>query len=243
MVSAIETSDVTTMLSFDRFLSEDKIVKSNDILRPKLRELVEDKLDSIFSNNALKELTESRNNLTPILDKLNYMTKYYSDGKFPKDNTPTPKQAELVGFTFTSLYEEYDHCIDYFDKNSDRFVSKLDDTINFNSLNVDITVLSEILSVLLIEKKQEIIDIYKNDGILYPQNILNKIERKVKRFFDETKEEKVRTSRFKGRKSDDPLTYEIQSEQDITDPTQIEDLEKVHSKRVGLGSTLNDYKP
>ncbi len=243
MVSAIETLDVTTMLSFDRFLSQDKIVKSNDILRPKLRELVEDKLDSIFSNNALKELTDARNGLTPILDKLNYMTKYYSDGKFPKDNTPTPKQAELVGFTFTSLYDEYDHCIDYFDKNSDRFVSKLDNTINFNSLNVDITVLSEILSVLLIEKKQEIIDIYKNDGILYPQNILKKIERKVNKFFDETKEEKIRTSRFKDRKSDDPLTFEIQSEQDITDPTQIEDLEKVHSKRVGLGSTLNNYKP
>ena len=49
MVSAIETSDVTTMLSFDRFLSEDKIVKSNDILRPKLRELVEDKLDRVLS--------------------------------------------------------------------------------------------------------------------------------------------------------------------------------------------------
>ena len=242
MVSAIETLDVTTMLSFHRFLSNDKIVKSNDILRPKLRELVEDKLDSILSDNSLKSLTESRNELTKQLDKVNYLTKYYSDGKFEKDN-PIGKQSDLAGFTYTTLYGEYEHCIDYFDKNSDRFTSKLDSTIDFNSLNVDITVLSEILSVLLVEKKQEIIDIYKNDDILYPQNILNKIERKVNRFFDETKEEKIKTSRFKERKNQDQLSFDIQSEQDITDTTQTEELEKVHSKRVGLGSTLNNYKP
>ena len=72
---------------------------------------------------------------------------------------------------------------------------------------------------------------------------MNKIERKVNRFFDETKEEKIKTSRFKERKNQDQLSFDIQSEQDITDTTQTEELEKVHSKRVGLGSTLNNYKP
>jgi hypothetical protein len=242
MVSAIETLDVSTMLSFHKFLSQDKIVKSNDILRPKLRKMVEDKLDSILSNNSLTSLSESRNKVIKTLDSLNYMTQYYSDGKL---NSGNGTQADLSGFTYSSLYDEYDHCIDYFDKNSDRFISKLDNTINFNSLNVDITVLSELLSVLLYkdDKYKEIIDIYKEDSILYPQNILNKIERKVDRFFDKTKEEKVRTSRFKGRKNEDSLTFTIQSEQDITNPTQMADLERVHSKKIGLGSTLNYYRP
>ena len=240
MVSAILTEDVSTMLKFDNFLSPEKIERSNSILRPKLQDLVSSKLDGAIG--VLNDVKSKRNLVIESLDKLNYLTKYVGDGQI-KDQTYT--QATLSGFTFATLYDEYDIFIDYFDKNSDKFTKDLDTTINFNSLSVDVTILSELLSVLLSEGDDltSITDIYKDD-ILFSDNIKNRIERKLKRFIKVTKPEKINLSRFKKLKGDGELKFIISSTADITDSAQKESLEKVHLDVVAkLGSTLNNYKP
>ncbi len=240
MVSAILTEDVSTMLKFDNFLSPEKIERSNSILRPKLQDLVSSKLDGAIG--VLNDVKSKRNLVIESLDKLNYLTKYVGDGQI-KDQTYT--QATLSGFTFATLYDEYDIFIDYFDKNSDKFTKDLDTTINFNSLSVDVTILSELLSVLLSEGDDltSITDIYKDD-ILFSDNIKNRIKRKLKRFIKVTKPEKINLSRFKKLKGDGELKFIISSTADITDSTQKESLEKVHLDVVAkLESTLNNYKP
>jgi len=240
MVSSILTEDVSEMFKLDNFLSPEKIERSNTLLRPKLEALIVEKLDGVITSNLLKGITNKRNEVIESLDKLNYLTKYVGDGQI-KDQTYT--QATLSGFTFSTLYDEYDIFVDYFDKNSDKFVKDLDTSINFDSLSINVTILSELLSVLLVGKETEITDIYKDD-ILFSDNIKKRIERKVKKFINETKPEKINLSRFKKMKGDGDLKFVVSSTADITDSTQKETLERVHLDQVTtLGSTLNNYKP
>ena len=240
MVSAILTEDVSEMFKFDNFLSPEKIERSNTILRPKLEELVVSKLDEAVG--SLNDVKSKRNLVIESLDKLNYLTKYVGDGQI-KDQTYT--QATLSGFTFSTLYDEYDIFVDFFDKNSDKFIKDLDTTINFDSLSVNVTILSDLLSVLLSEENDltSITDIYKDD-LLFSDNIKKRIERKVKRFIKTTKPEKINLSRFKKLKGDSELKFTVSSTADITDGTQKEMLEKIHLDQVTtLGSTLNNFKP
>jgi hypothetical protein len=228
------------MFKFDNFLSPEKIERSNTILRPKLEELVVSKLDEAVG--SLNDVKSKRNLVIESLDKLNYLTKYVGDGQI-KDQTYT--QATLSGFTFSTLYDEYDIFVDFFDKNSDKFIKDLDTTINFDSLSVNVTILSDLLSVLLSEENDltSITDIYKDD-ILFSDNIKKRIERKVKRFIKTTKPEKINLSRFKKLKGDSELKFTVSSTADITDGTQKEMLEKIHLDQVTtLGSTLNNFKP
>lgn len=240
MVASIRTEDVSEMFKFDNFLSPEKIERSNTVLRPKLEELVSSKLDEAVG--SLNNVKEKRNLVIGNLDKLNYLTKYVGDGQI-KDETYT--HATLSGFTFSSLYDEYDIFVDFFDKNSDKFTKDLDTTINFDSLNMNVTILSDLLSVLLSEEEDltNITDIYKDD-ILFSDNIKKRIERKVKSFIKTTKPEKINLSRFKEIKGENDLKFKISSTADITDATQKEMLEKVHLDQVKtLGSTLNNFKP
>lgn len=215
------------MLNF-RFLPPEKIERSNEILREKLSELVSDKIDSLLTLDVIKKLSDSRNLLISDLDKLNYMTKYVSDGKLEKG---VGTQSNLSGFTYTSLYDEYEHIVDYFDKNSDKFENKLDTSVDFNSLNIDIDTLSDILSVLLKGDEQKIKDIYLEDTTLYPENIKNKIDKKIDKFFDETKEERIRLSKFKPKKNSSSVEFGVIDTEEITDQTQLDELTKVHSSK------------
>jgi outer membrane protein OmpA-like peptidoglycan-associated protein len=240
LVASILSEDVSTMMRFDRFMSTDIIDRSNKILRPKLQELVENKLDELISDSSIKEVSSKRNLLTLELDKLNYLTKYFADGKV-KDGSGT--DATLEGFTSETLYDHYDECIKYINKNSDNFTKKLDTSLNFNSLSVDLTVLSDILSVLLYENKQAIKDIYLEDKTLFNETIKKKIDDKVDSFFEETKEKEIRISKDPVRKTDKMDPFTILSTADITDQSQLDELSKVQSSKVELGTTLNFYKP
>jgi len=110
--------------------------------------------------------------------------------------------------------------------------------------SIDITTLSEILSVLLYGKEDEIKNIYKEDTTLYPQKIQDKISKKVDRFFEETKEEKIRLKKFKPKKNESELEFVVSDTVEITSPSpQLDELIKIHSSKVGLGTKLNYYKP
>ncbi len=73
---------------------------------------------------------------------------------------------------------------------------------------------------------------------------MKRIEKKVEKFVDETKPEKIRLSRFKEMKGEQELKFTVSSTDEITDSQQKESLEKVHLDQVTtLGPTLNNYKP
>lgn len=242
LVTAIELEDVSTMFKFHRFLNNPKMERSNELLKPALRKIVEDKLDSLLENEAIKSIKAARNLVIINLDKVNYLTKYVSDGMIVEGNAT---QANLSGFTYESVYSEIDHMMDYFDKNYDKFEKKLDTTYNFNSLSVDVDTLSEILSLLLggtPESIEDIKKVYEVDTTLFPPNIKNKIDRKVDKFFDETKEERIRLSKWKPKKNSSDLNFNVIDTVPITDSSQQDTLTKVHSTIGELGSKLNHFK-
>ena len=240
IVASILTEDVSTLFRFDKFMSPEVIERSNKILRPKLQELIEDKLDTITTSSALNDIIKERNKVISVLDKLNYLTEYFTDGKI---NDGNGTEATLEGFTSATLYDEYDECIKYFTKNSDKFVEKLSSTINFNSLNVDTNTLNLFLSVLLYGKEKEIKEIYEEDKVLFNTNVKTKIDKKVDDFFEETKGKEIKKSKNVVRKNDDKLEFNILSTAEITDQTQLDKLTKIHSSKVELGTKLNFYKP
>ena len=239
LVTAIELEDVSTMFKFHRFLNNPKMERSNELLKPALRKIVEDKLDSLLENEAIKSIKAARNLVIINLDKVNYLTKYVSDGMIVEGNAT---QANLSGFTYESVYSEIDHMMDYFDKNYDKFEKKLDTTYNFNSLSVDVDTLSEILSVLLSGSESEVKKTYEVDTTLFPPNIKNKIDRKVDKFFDETKEERIRLSKWKPKKNSSDVNFNVIDTVPITDSSQQDTLTKVHSTIGELGSKLNHFK-
>jgi len=242
LVTAIELEDVSTMFKFHRFLNNPKMERSNELLKPALRKIVEDKLDSLLENEAIKSIKAARNLVIINLDKVNYLTKYVSDGMIVEGNAT---QANLSGFTYESVYSEIDHMMDYFDKNYDKFEKKLDTTYDFNSLSVDVDTLSEILSLLLggtPESIEDIKKVYEVDTTLFPPNIKNKIDRKVDKFFDETKEERIRLSKWKPKKNSSDLNFNVIDTVPITDSSQQDTLTKVHSTIGELGSKLNHFK-
>ena len=221
-------------------MSPEVIERSNKILRPKLQELIEDKLDDITTSSALNDIIKERNKVISVLDKLNYLTEYFTDGKV---NDGNGTEATLEGFTSATLYEEYDECVKYFTKNSDKFVEKLATTIDFNSLNVDTNTLNLFLSVLLYGKEKEIKEIYEEDKVLFSTNVKTKIDKKIDDFFEETKGKEIKKSKNVVRKNDDKLEFNILSTTEITDQTQLDKLIKIHSSKNELGTTLNFYKP
>ena len=239
LVTSIESEDVSTMFKFHRFLNDPKMERSNELLKPVLRKLVEDKLDSLLTNEAIKNIKSARNKVIINLDKVNYLTKYVSDGMIVEGNAT---QANLSGFTYESVYSEIDHMMDYFDKNYDKFEKKIDTTYNFNSLSVDVDTLSEILSLLLSGSETTIKETYGVDTTLFPTNIKNKIDGKVDKFFEETKEERIRLSKWKPKKNSSQLEFSVIDTVPITDSSQQETLTKVHSTIGELGSKLNHFK-
>ena len=55
LIAAIESEDVSTMMEF-KFLSDDKIERSNEILKEKLTNLVSDKIDELLTYESIKSL-------------------------------------------------------------------------------------------------------------------------------------------------------------------------------------------
>jgi hypothetical protein len=102
--------------------------------------------------------------------------------------------------------------------------------------------LSEILSVLLSGSESEVKKTYEVDTTLFPPNIKNKIDRKVDKFFDETKEDRIRLSKWKPKKNSSELKFGVIDQVPITDSSQQETLTKVHSTMGELGSKLNHFK-
>lgn len=240
MVAAIRTEDISTLFKFDKFLPADKLERSNTFVRPEIERIVISKIDEFELTTSVKTLEGKRNEIIKDLDSLNYLVKYVSDGSII-DTTYT--KGVLSGYTYESVYKEYDQCIDYIEKNNPKFQNDIDTTIDFNSLNIDILTLELLLRTTLKDDVENIVKIYEKDVDLFPENIRKKIQDKLEKFVITTKKENIKTSRFKDRKGTEPIKFTISTTEEITDTTQKETLDKVHSTKIELGDKLNFYKP
>jgi hypothetical protein len=245
LLESIESEDITTILNFDSAIKDSEIIdKSNKLIRTPIKEHVSTELGNLIELKEIKELDKSRNNLVQSIDRLNFILKNSFDGKIEKEGTKMYK-ANLSGFTPSSLYNEYDNCVNYITKNHSKLFSKLDTTIDFDSISIDTTKLSNILSVLLNGQKTKILDVYKVDNTLFPTKSVEKMNEKFDKFINIPKEITFKVDKFKGRKNDKEISYGVSSIEELTDQTVQTELTNVMARKVTkpIDSKLNYYKP
>lgn len=239
----IENQDITTMLNFDNVLKNSEIInKSNTLLKPFIKDYIKTELNNLVVSKEIKDLEDVRNKLISSVDKLNYIVKNGYDSKLDKkENT----KANLSGFTSNLLYDEYDHCLDYIEKNQPKLNDYDDNSIDFNSPTISLSTLKYILQVLLKEQKQNILKLYEVDKTLFTTSDLEKMGNKFDKFIETIKEKKFKNSNFKNRKNDKEISFGVSTFQPLTDSTATTEISKIMKKNKvpAENNKLNFYKP
>jgi len=239
----IENQDITTMLNFDNVLKNSEIInKSNTLLKPFIKDYIKTELNNLVVSKEIKDLEDVRNKLISSVDKLNYIVKNGYDSKLDKkENT----KANLSGFTSNLLYDEYDHCLDYIEKNQPKLNDYDDNSIDFNSPTISLSTLKHILQVLLKEQKQNILKLYEVDKTLFTTSDLEKMGNKFDKFIETIKEKKFKNSNFKNRKNDKEISFGVSTFQPLTDSTATTEISKIMKKNKvpAENNKLNFYKP
>lgn len=243
LLSAIDNEDITTMLNFDNVLKNSEIIsKSNSLIKPVIKDYVKTELNNLSTSKEIKDLEDNRNKVISSLDKLNFIVKYAYDSKLDKkENT----KANLSGFTSNLLYDEYEHCLDYIEKNQPKLNDYDDNTVDFNSPTISSSTLKNILSVLLKDQKQTILKVYDIDKTLFKPNDVEKMGNKFDKFIETPKEKKFKTSNFKNRKNEKEISFGVSTFQTLTDNAVTTELTKIMKKNKvpAENNLLNFYKP
>ncbi len=244
MLTTLKNTNICQMMNLDNVLSTPKQTKANEFLLPFFTKFIEEKISGI-SNIQVKDFTDVRNNIIDTLDKLNFLVKYGYDIKTDKDGNTLTK-GTLSGYTYNLLYDEYDNCIDHFDKNTSKMYEDLDTSINFNSPSITTNTLSEFLSVLLKKTdKDKFLEVFKADQTIFDENTRdNKIGRKFDSFIsDEIKDKKFRFKKLKKRKNDKDVSFKVTpSDGDSSIKDEVKKL-KAPNGVPPSNNKLNYYKP
>jgi hypothetical protein len=238
---SITNSNLCQIFGFDKELTLPKQNKANELLTPEIKKIVNEKLDGIVTDTTVLSFEENTNKLITSLDKVNYLVKYGKDAKVVDDKKTV--QSNLSGFTYDLIYNEYSTCIDYIKTNTSKFYNDLDGTINFNNPTIDTPTLSDILTVLLNDSKEKIIEILKKgDSIIFDENTTTRLSKRLDNFFVTPKEKVFKFSKFIKRKNNNDVKFTISNETEITDQNILDETKKLFSTKVSVINKLNYYK-
>jgi hypothetical protein len=214
-------------------------LKSEDILKPYiLKTLIEVIDDTSTANTYIKSVESARNDIIKNLDKLNFIVEYEYDGKIEGTKYTG---INITGFTSTTFYDSYSSIISFINSNQYKFTEDLDTTYNFYNLTMLVDDFSYFLSVLLRNKKNDILNLYKNKTAFN----IKSIERRLNKFFTSSPSVKnFGIKKYPVIKNNNSLVFGTTDEFTITDSTEIENLIKTHNTK-GYRSTefLNYHRP
>jgi hypothetical protein len=239
MMTTLDSSDPCVMFGFDKELTTHKIPRANELLKPYLTKTIETILNELVEKQTITDFEKTRNSLISTLDKLNFVVKY---GKDFKMNGVKGYEATLSGFTANLLYNEYDDCINYISTNHSKFYDDLDNSINFINPVITSNDLSDLLSVLLQDKKTEIIKLFESDMTIFDERTRNNLSKRLDKFIVIPKEKNFKFKKFKKRKNNKEIKFSINTETEVTSGTIIEDAKKINSSKVSVTEKLNFYK-
>jgi hypothetical protein len=240
--NTVDDVDLCEVLGFNTILPKTKIQKTNDLLRPHIKTLVTNRINSITEDDKLKSLEDVRNKLTQTLDKVNYLVKNQKDVIIKDDKV---QEVTLSGYTYDKIYNEYSSCIEYLNKNSTLLTEGIDTTINFNNPTVDVTTLKKLLSSWLSsdEEKNALLKLFENDTIIFDNNTVTNLKNRLNQFVVTPTDKKFKFKKFKERKSNKKITFNIETTVESTNDSLIEESKKLFSKTVSpVGTKLNYYK-
>lgn len=212
--SEFDTVNISEFFEFDKVIPIDTQKYVNRLLKPKLNTLIEEEINKM-SEVDLKDISEKRNNLIKTLDNLNFVVNYGYDASLISQKT---NQISLSGFTSNLLYDEYSSCIELLDGSSSKFYEDLDTTsLNFYNPEIDSDLLKTLLSVLLKDRKMEILDTLKVDSTIINDNTQSKLLKKLDKFFNVSFDDKNFKIKIPKRKKENELKFSILSQNELTD--------------------------
>ena len=244
LLTAVDSSDLTTLLGIKSELSSDSsVVNSNNLLKPFIKNLITESIGKLNEVPSIKTLESVRNEMISAFDKVNYVNQYGHDVTV---SGTTGSTYSLSGFTYDKLYNEYSSVVEYITKQNGDFKEDLNVSLDFNSPNITDNILSELLSILLQGEKDNIVKLYEKDTTVFPDNVRTNIGKKINDFITTTKEKKFKLGKFPIRKNENAIEFNV----DTITVMGNDDLEekkvavKIFNSKVKLDKdTLNFYKP
>ena len=238
MVSAIKSNNLTEILELNSTMSPSLYSNSEKLLQPYMISFVETFIDGMMDKESIKNLEKYRQSLTSVLDSLNFITEFESDGKI---DGKIFTQLPLNGFTNEAFYKEYKPIVNFIKDNHAKLTSVIDNSIDFNQTTINTATLKELLSIFLQGEKSKIVDLYKKDKINFPEKITTKIDNKLTKFIETPKPVKFKYGKVP--------TYDVNKKVDYTFGTETTEvtydtdiLTKIFNFQNKLGDTLNYYK-
>jgi hypothetical protein len=240
IVSAIKANNnLTELLNLDGAIPSALHSNSEKLLEPYLIKFVEGHINGMMDKKSINDLEKIRQSLTSTLDRLNFITEFESDGKIEGKTTT---QLPFSGFTNEAFYKEYKPVIEFIEDNHSKLTSKIDNSIDFNSITIDTATLKELLSIFLQGEKKNIVDLYKTDSKNFTEKITTKIDNNLKDFIEIPKPVKFKYGKLPVYDVNKKVNYEFGTPTETTDPEFVAALTKVMSIQNKLGDTLNYYK-
>ncbi len=194
----------------------------------------------MMDKSSIKNLEQTRESITTILDSLNFITQYGSDGKIDGQSF-TEVYLNVTEFNSAGFYKEYSPIVKFIKDNHTKLTSKI---VDFTPSTIDTATLKEILSVFLQGERKNIVDLYKNDAKvtkIFTEKIINKIDDKLKKFIVTPSPVKFKYSKVPKYNKDKKVEYSYGTPtNEVAYDTEV--LTKIMNAQNKLGDTLNFYK-
>jgi len=246
MLDKIDNENISTIFGFNKDMTPAVLRKSEQYLKPYVKTTIGIMIDEMTQLQELKDIKEERNKLIVDLDKLNFVIEMGHDSKIVDENKKTYVYSELSGYTADELYLPYQNVITFIDTYQEEFFEDLDESYVFSQQTTMTTNdLSYFLSVLLKDKKQEILNLYNQDNTVFTSRIKGDIEKRLNKFMlDDPSEKKFAfTKHYPVQKNLNPISFGIIEEQTLTDQSEIDKLKSVNiTSGVVTTNELNYYR-
>jgi hypothetical protein len=212
------------------------------IIHDNIYKILPAKLEEINEIKNIKEFEGTINELIKVFDKLNFITKNGHDIKLEK-NKATKLAIGSGTFTSSEFYSNYSGCINYIKDNTEKMYSKLDTSLNFQTMNITEDIAKNIVNPVL---KNSVDDIVIGIAIALPSedySLLDKIKDKITKWFKNIKEENLKFGKPPIRKNSKPITY-VSPPLDISEqPTDVTDeIKWLFGEKNKPTESLNYYR-
>jgi hypothetical protein len=238
MVSKIQTSDFITIMDLKKIVSDNLKNDINEILKTNIETLVIETIDGFVMNQSIIDIVKSRNLLLESLNKVNFLTKIGFDGKVDGSKY---YYGTLDGFSTTTFYNEFSSATEYIKTEYPKLETIIDSTsIDFGNPIIDDSTFSEILSIFLNKRLDMTLTLIA--GATLNAVDMDKVKSKFDKFVsvpDKVKWKKIAKSPT--RSSSKKIEYTV-TEDTISNPTIIEEINKLWSVKNKLGTTLNYFR-
>lgn len=254
LLDFVKTEDISSVFAFDKVLTAPKIIKANELLRPYITKLIEDKIGSLTEHpliNGKDGFDTKRNELIIALDKVNFLVKYGYDAQLDA-TTKKAMKATLSGYTSNLIYNEYKTCIDYIQDNTSKFYEKFDNTIDYTNPIITSNILGSLLSVILSSSgpynKDTLMKVFDADKTIFDENIVDKLKKKITSFIEEPKTVEFKFKKMKERNNSNPISFNVipavsPATDEITDTAVIDQVTYLNSTKVpSMSGKLNYYR-